>query len=126
MKPADADSVERVKRRTNERGRAMDILMEAQQHWMNMDRFRRQRKRNKDYCFGKQWDDVIVVDGRRITEEQYIKEQGQVPLKNNLIRRLVKNVLGEYYKQNTEPTCFARDRNEQVYAECDTELLVVV
>lgn len=123
MKPADADSVERVKRRTNDRGRAMDILMEAQQHWMNMDRFRRQRKRNKDYCYGKQWDDVIVVDGRRITEEQYIKEQGQVPLKNNLIRRLVKNVLGEYYKQNTEPTCFARDREEQVYAECDTELL---
>jgi hypothetical protein len=112
VKPADADSVERVKRRTNERGRAMDILMEAQQHWMNMDRFRRQRKRNKDYCFGKQWDDVIVVDGRRITEEQYIKEQGQVPLKNNLIRRLVRNVTVTYRIQQIEPVCGARDRKE--------------
>ena len=123
MKPADADSVARAKKHRNERARAMDVLMEAQRCWDNMEGFRRERKRNKDYYFGKQWGDIIVVDGERMTEAEYIRRQGSVPLKNNLIRRLGRNVLGEYYKQNTEPTCFARDRSEQVYAECNTELL---
>lgn len=123
VKPAEADSVKSAKRRTNDHGRAIDVLMEAQRYWDNMAYFRYERKRNKDYCYGKQWDDIIVVDGERITEAEYIRRQGSVPLKNNLIRRLVRNVLGEYYKQNTEPTCFARDRKEQVYAECNTELL---
>ena len=123
MKPADADSVARAKKRRSERARAIDVLMEAQRYWDNMEVFRRERRRNKDYYFGKQWGDIIVVDGERMTEAEYIRRQGSVPLKNNLIRRLGRNVLGEYYKQNTEPTCFARDRSEQVYAECNTELL---
>ena len=117
VKPAEADSVKSAKRRTNDRGRALDVLMEAQEHWMNMDEFRRERERNKNYCYGKQWEDEIVVDGERMTEAEYIRRQGSVPLKNNLIRRLVRNVLGEYYKQNTEPTCVARDRAEQRLGE---------
>lgn len=123
VKPAETDSVQVAKRRFGDHGRAIDVLMEAQRYWDNMAYFRYERKRNKDYCYGKQWDDIIVVDGEHITEAEYIRRQGSVPLKNNLIRRLVRSVLGEYYKQNTEPTCFARDRKEQVYAECNTELL---
>ena len=123
VKPAETDSVQFAKRRFGDHGRAIDVLMEAQRYWDNMAYFRYERKRNKDYCYGKQWEDIIVVDGEQITEAEYIRRQGSVPLKNNLIRRLVRNVLGEYYKQNTEPTCFARDRSEQAYAECNTELL---
>lgn len=123
VKPVESDSVQAAKKRTNDHGRAIEVLMEAQRYWDNMAYFRYERKRNKDYCYGKQWDDIIVVDGEQITEAEYIRRQGSVPLKNNLIRRLARNVLGEYYKQNTEPTCFARDRKEQVYAECNTELL---
>ena len=117
MKPAEADSLARAKRMSDDRGRGLEVLMEAQHHWMAMDGFRRERKRNKDYCYGKQWDDLITVDGVTMTEAEYIKSQGSVPLKNNLIRRLVRNVLGEYYKQNSEPTCVARDREEQRLGE---------
>ena len=123
VKPEGADSVQREKSRTNDRGRATDVLLEAQRYWDNMAAFRRERKRNKDYYYGKQWDDIIVVDGERMTEAEYIRRQGSVPLKNNLMRRLGRNVLGEYYKQDMEPGCFARDRKEQVYAECNSELL---
>ena len=58
-----------------------------------------------------------------MTEEDYIKEQGSVPLKNNLIRRLVKNVLGVYRQQSKEPTCTARDRDEQRLGETMSTLL---
>ena len=112
----DIDSVEFSKRNFGNR-RAFDILMQAQFYWNQMDSFRRDRERNKRYTYGDQWGDTIVVDGSSMTEEDYIKEQGNVPLKNNLIRRLIKSVLGVYRSQMKEPTCTARDRDEQKYSE---------
>lgn len=103
--------------------RAFDVLMEAQHYWDNMSRFRIERERNKRYNYGDQWMDVITVDGEQMTEEEYIRSQGNVPLKNNLIRRLVRNVLGVYRSQSKEPTCVARDRDEQKLSETMSTIL---
>lgn len=103
--------------------RGFDVLMEAQHYWNQMEEFRRERERNKRYTYGKQWDDVICVDGKKMTEEEYIKRQGNVPLKNNLIRRLVRSVLGVYRSQCKEPTCTARDRDEQKLGETMSTIL---
>lgn len=118
---AEIDSVE-ISKRFDDR-RAFHLLMEAQYYWNQMDEFRKERERNKRYTYGKQWDDVICVDGKSMTEEEYIKMQGSVPLKNNLIRRLVRNVLGVYRSQSKEPTCTARDRDEQKLGETMSTIL---
>lgn len=115
------DSVKEAKRLGNRR--AFDVLMEAQQYWDNMSRFRKDRERNKRYTYGDQWGDIVFVDGEHMTEEEYIKSQGNVPLKNNLIRRLVKNVLGVYRSQSKEPVCVARDREEQKMGETMSTIL---
>lgn len=103
--------------------RAFEVLFEAQNYWMNMARFRRERERNKRYVYGDQWKDKICVDGEYITEEQYIRNQGNVPLKNNLMRRLVNTVLGVYRQQSKEPICTARDRDEQKLGETMSTIL---
>lgn len=103
--------------------RAFRVLMEAQHAWDNMTRFRRERERNKRYTYGRQWDDIITVDGKTMREEEYIKSQGNVPLKNNIIRRLVRAVLGVYRSQSKEPTCTARDRDEQKLGETMSTIL---
>jgi hypothetical protein len=103
--------------------RAFDVLMEAQHYWNMMDDFRKDRERNKRYTYGKQWDDMICVNGEAMSEEEYIERQGSVPLKNNLIRRLVRNVLGVYRSQMKEPTCTARDRDEQKLGETMSTIL---
>ena len=103
--------------------RAFHLLMEAQYYWNQMADFRKERERNKRYTYGKQWDDIISVDGKQMTEEEYIKSQGNVPLKNNLIRRLVRSVLGVYRSQSKEPTCTARDRDEQKLGETMSTIL---
>lgn len=103
--------------------RAFDVLMEAQHYWNCMDEFRKDRERNKKYCYGDQWKDLIEVDCCTMTEEEYIQKQGNVPLKNNLIRRLVRNVLGVFRSQAKEPTCYARDRDEQKLGETMTTIL---
>lgn len=121
-KEDEADSVAYSKARNGDR-RTFDILMEAQGYWSNMDRFRKERRRNKKYTFGDQWSDIICVDGKQMTEEEYIKEQGNIPLVNNHIHRLVKQFLGVYRSQSKEPTCVARDREEQTLGEAMSTLL---
>ena len=103
--------------------RAFEVLWQAQQYWLAMDTFRRDRERNKNYTYGRQWDDYVCVNGRKIREEELIKKQGNVPLKNNLIRRMVQAVLGIYRSQAKEPTCTARDRDEQRYGETMSTVL---
>lgn len=105
----------------NQRG--ISILMKTQQYWMQMETFRRDRERNKNYTYGRQWDDMVCVDGRMVKESEQIIAQGNVPLKNNLIRRMVRSVLGVYSSQQSEPTCSARDRDEQQYSETMSTLL---
>lgn len=58
--------------------------------------FRRERERCKRFTYGDQWNDVIEDRGVRMYEREYLASQGNMPLKNNLIRRLVRNVLGVY------------------------------
>lgn len=122
-KVANIDSVKQAKKEMNERGRAMDILMMAQRYYDNMAQFRKDRERYKRYTYGDQWSDIVTVDNKTMTEEQYIMEQGSVPLKNNLIRRLVRNVLGVYRAQTKEPVCIARDRDEQALGETMSTVL---
>lgn len=116
------DTVAEQKRGRGEK-KALDVLMEAQHNWMLMDQFRRDRERNKKYTYGKQWDDIVCVDGRRLKESELIRRQGNLPLKNNLIRRMVRSVLGVYESQDKEPTCTARDRDEQKYGETMSTVL---
>ena len=123
--PNDANEMDSVLSQQSSFGerRAFDVLMEAQHYWNQMDRFRKDRERNKRYTYGEQWGDKVCIDGKQITEEEYIKRQGNVPLKNNLIRRLVRNVLGVYRSQSKEPTCTARDRDEQKLGETMSTIL---
>jgi hypothetical protein len=112
----ELDSVKASKNRFDKPyERAFSILLEAQRYYNNMDNFRKRRQRNKRYCYGDQWGDTIEFKSKcgfkkRIKEEDYIREQGSEPLKNNLIRRLVKNVLGVYRSQSKEEKqrCYER------------------
>ena len=117
----ELDSVKRMKRMGDRR--VQDVLLEARRYWHAMDRFRRDRRRNKDYTYGRQWEDIICVDGKQMSEAEYIRSQGNLPLKNNLIRKMVQTVLGVYRSQAKEPICKARDRDEQKYGETMSTVL---
>lgn len=124
---AEMDSVRRLQAGRTGR-KAFDVLAEADYYWSQMGDFRKERERNKRYAYGRQWDDTVTVaDGcgcpRTMTEAEYIKGQGNVPLKNNMIRRLVRNVVGVFRSQSKEPTCTARDRDEQRLGETMSTIL---
>lgn len=82
-----------------------DLLARAQECWNSLREFRAERDRCKRFTCGDQWGDFVEDNGVRIREYEYIRRQGNMPLKNNLIRRLVRNVLGVYRNQWSAPRC---------------------
>lgn len=119
-----ADSIKYNKTvNANDRARGLKVLQEAQQYYSAMYKFRMERERNKRYNYGDQWGDIVCVDGKKMTEEEYIKSQGSVPLKTNLIRKQVNTIIGLFLSQQNEPTCIARDRDEQRQAETMSTVL---
>lgn len=96
------------------------VFEDARVCFDNLNEFRRRARRCHRYTFGDQWGDRIDVGRTRMTESTYIKQQGKIPLKNNMIRQLVKSVLGQYESIPTRPVCIARDRKDQTYGEMMT------
>lgn len=73
------------------------LLSEARLVWQSMHGLRDKRRRNKDFTYGNQWGDIREDDhGNRMTEREYLKRLGRDPLTNNLIRQLVKSVVGRF------------------------------
>jgi len=103
---------------TQENQQLLDV---CRQYWESLQDFRDRRKRNRKYYRGEQWKDKIsnpdydANDSNSeeyITEEQYIINQGKVPLKQNIIRQLVRNFIGQYRQNPSKSMVVARDRNE--------------
>ncbi len=86
-----------------------ELLMKAMRCWDNLADFRRERQRNKRFTYGDQWGDMIDAGGVRMSEEEYIISQGNMPLKNNIIRRIVRNVLGVFRSRYEIPRCELRN-----------------
>ena len=106
-------------------GKALDVLYEAEQAWSSLSRFRDYADRCRKYTYGNQWGDIIYNPDKKkyVSEEQYIRDQGKVPLKNNMIRQLVKTVVGQFGSNQTQPVCVASDRDEQKLGEMMTIIM---
>lgn len=105
---------ERRKRNMKEEPYDLDLLSECARAWNNLEPFRQERARCLRYLFGNQWGDYVHVHGLGdITEEKLIREQGNVPLKNNVIVSLWMSVFGIHAKQETEPVCYARNQQSK-------------
>lgn len=72
-------------------------LEEARGAWLSLAGERSRRERFKAFTYGRQWgDQCLTTDGRRVSEERRMTEEGRLPVTNNIIRQLVKSVIGRY------------------------------
>ena len=111
----EQESIDSIRQRWNTYGKKTNTPLLERFHtaWMNLSKFREDRDRSLRYIYGDQWSDTITYKGRVITEKNYIQSNGNIPLVNNVMRGLVNSVTGIYAKQDTEPVCFARNREDQ-------------
>lgn len=75
-------------------GRA--YLAEAESAWRRIAFLRVKRDRCKNYAYGNQWCDYVTTNSGATTEYDAIKAKGKEPLSNNMIRQLVKSVIGRF------------------------------
>lgn len=100
-----------------------DLLMYAKRCWDAMASFREERARCKRFTYGDQWGDLMPTPSGMVREDVFIRSQGNLPLKNNLIRRLVRNVLGVFRNSWAMPVCRPRDAAEAPQAGIMQRLL---
>lgn len=119
------DITDSVRKRWNTYGQKINVPLLERFHraWENLSKFREDRDRSLRYIYGDQWSDQILYKGRLITEKNYIQSNGNIPLVNNVMRSLVNSVTGIYAKQDTEPVCFARNRDQQMIGNMMTTAL---
>lgn len=104
--------------------RSRRILESAHQAWTRMAPMRLKRRRFLRYTYGDQWSDPVTDrEGNTVTERQQLTLGGRQPLTNNLIRRMVKAVVGRYRtavednrpaEEQNDPAARARERTRRL------------
>ena len=101
-KPVSVFSPNIEKRATDADLRVLDAALKA---WMSWGEIRRRRRRNKDFTYGRQWGDLVKDDnGQWIAEGDLLARCGKEPLTNNMLRQLIKCVVGRFRKSVTDET----------------------
>lgn len=76
------------------------VLHAAFNAWNAGATLRKSRLRNKRFAYGNQWDDVSIDEsGKPVTDWQRYSNNGASPVTNNLIRSLVRTIVGRYRSQ---------------------------
>ena len=73
------------------------LLAAACSAWQAAAAFRERRSRFKNFTYGDQWGDLTLDADRRLRrEDDVLLDSGRRPVTNNLIRQMVKTVVGRY------------------------------
>jgi len=92
------------------------ILHKAYAAWNGANRLRLKRQRNKRFTYGDQWSDTIsTATGGIITEHDAFLKGGTPPQTNNLIRQMVKTIVGRYRKEFIDKQQFSNKNIESVH-----------
>jgi hypothetical protein len=105
-----------------------NILFTAHKAWSDAATFRARRERYKRFTYGDQWCDLVSDDDKHLVrEDDLILRSGKKPLTNNLIRQLIKTIVGRYRMVCAEANVYPNDTNGFAYrnrlAELDSRLL---
>ena len=109
---------------TENTSQAMHLLAEAHRAWERMRPLREKRERNKNYTYGNQWCDMMTDEhGQRVSEWQHLRDNGKDPLTNNLIRQLVKSVVGRFRSRLAAEPAPAEPLHGNLVGELDSRLM---
>ena len=119
-----ADSLLYGRSRFERKNRAVEWLRVAYNAYCRLQRFRDMRAECVDYAYGRQYEKTIVVNGRRMSKEDYMRERGIPVLQNNILGKLKRVVQGQFRLNDTTSVCNAPDPSERQYAEVWSALLM--
>ncbi|MBD5313249.1 MAG: hypothetical protein HDS06_03365 [Bacteroides sp.] len=101
------------------------LLQAARDAWKTHSALRANRRRLMHHTYGDQWGDLTLTpDGRTVTEYEQAMTSGMRPLTNNLLRSLVKSIVGRFrYNISQAEASLSDDGLSRIYdANLMTEL----
>ncbi len=102
-----------------------DLLVSCYNCWNSLAQWRKDIIRNEEFVFGDQHSD-LVFDYRKnqfITERRMFQEQGLQPSQYNIIRNIVRTVVGVWSTNKSLPFCIAQKDENQEESEMLTATL---
>ncbi len=89
------------------------LLRIAQTYWDGLSNFRRDRRNTRNWVLGEQWGELMPNPNGHgyITEEEYIRQQGGFPLKQNLLAQQLNNLVGQYRSNPTKSLVVVRAKD---------------
>ncbi len=98
------------------------LLRRAYDTWLAAESLRARRDRHKRYTYGDQWCDIIKDhNGKQMREHDLILRAGRRPLTNNLIRQLVKTIVGRFRALAADNHAYSSElaiRNQLLELDC--------
>lgn len=96
-----------------------DLIQACSHYWDNLEPVREKYFRNVRYYKGDQWSDKIYDPDKEewVTEGDHIKSQGKVPLKQNQIIQIVKNLVGQFRENDNTSIVISRKRESAKVGE---------
>lgn len=99
------DSIAERRKQSGDLRHDRHLLQRMEAAWENDRPVREEGERCHRFVYGDQWGDMTYYDGQWMTERKYLECRGKVPLTNNVTRRLITAVKGNYLGQKSEPRC---------------------
>lgn len=102
-----------------------DILMNAHNAWQSLATWRKEIRRNEEFVYGDQHSDKLMdyADGRVKTERQMFVDQGLQPSQYNIIRNVMRTIVGFWGSNKTKPTVIAKKDDAQYESDVLTATL---
>ncbi|MDE6277239.1 MAG: hypothetical protein K2M06_03940 [Muribaculaceae bacterium] len=103
-----------------------EILRRAYEAWAAGSDFRSRRERCKRFTYGDQWGDESRASfgGPFMTDAERMVKKGRTPLTNNLIRQLVKTIVGRYRTMSHEERGYGESTSRRnALGELDSRML---
>lgn len=103
----------------SERNKNYNILEECASCWASLEEARGKLRRSIMYAYEDQWGDYVKdpETDMLITEAELLRKNGKVPLKNNMISPIIKNIDGQFRNNVTQTICSVRDQKETKIGE---------
>jgi len=104
---------------------AQEKLDNAFYYWDKLLPFRERRKKCRDFYIGEHWNETMTDPntGETISLDEFIRSQNMIPIKQNMIRQHIKNLIGQYIENDFKSIVTARNREDQQISEMMSKTL---
>jgi len=83
------------------------------QYWLSLSSWKTDRQKWAKYYNGDQWFESVLNDsGIYVSEEQYISDQGKIPLKQNKIKPVITSIIGQFRSDRGKTVVMSRNRDK--------------